>query len=221
MKYGGDFGAFTYTYFCPTYDFAYGGDTSKIWSILSPIDIRQAENIVLFTKGAIEKKIISYAGNTFFSRMKFSSVSVVYLDSIDKFKGRGPSVDMKMCRGNYFFYYYFQAEPKMAYCIGVAVDEQGKILSPFNFPSKHDYKPIDSTLTVCKVLEIAQKFNKKLGPIKKVTFEYNPSSKRFYWLVSQKIIRPHSGLNTYTQVVIDAAEPRKIKSQNAQVMVSF
>ena len=221
MRYGGDFGVFNYTYFCPTYGFSYTGETSKTWSILNPIDIRQAENNVLSTKAAIEREIISYAGSNFFSQMKFSSVSVVYLDSIAKFKGRGPSVDMKMCKGRYFYYYYFQAEPKMAYCIGVAVDEQGKILSPFNFPSKHDYQPIDTTLTVCKVLELARKFNKKLGPIKEVTFEYNPSSKRFYWLVSEKIARIHSGLNTYNQVVIDAAEPKRIKAQTAQSMVSF
>lgn len=216
VKYGGDFGHYEYIYFCPSYDFAYGGDTSKKWSILNPIDIRQVASTVVPVKEAVEQQIRAYAGDAFFSNLTFSSIQVVYLDSLAQFKGRGPAVDMTRCKGKYFLTYYFRGDSKAAYCIGVAVDEQGNILSPFSFPSKQDYKPIDTTLTVCEVLSKARKFNRKLGEIQEVRFDYNPTSKRFYWLVAQEVKKPKREENTFIEVVIDAAEPARINAQEGK-----
>ena len=147
--FGGDFGQHEFISFCPNYDFSYYGATATKWSILNPIDIRQAAPEVLLMKGAVEKKIKDYAGEPFFSRLAFSSVQVVYVDSIAKFEGRGPAVDLARCKCKYFLTYYFRpasigSPPTAAYCVGIAVDEQGTIISPFTFPSKQDYQPVNT-----------------------------------------------------------------------------
>ncbi|GAB3734203.1 hypothetical protein GCM10027594_15760 [Hymenobacter agri] len=221
IKYGGDFGSYDYTFFCPTYSFSYKGETSKKWSILNPIDIRQVEPTILPVKKTVEQKIKEYAGEAFFSRLTFYTVDIVYPDSIDKFKGRMPEAKKAGCKGKYYFYYYFRADAKAAYCVGFAVDEKMNIISPFNFPSKQDYKPIDTTLTVCKVIKKAKRFGKKLSPIDKIEFEYDSKAKRFYWLVTQEIVVPKAGLNTRNQLVVDAAEPTKVAIRKEQVHVSF
>ncbi|MCC3157088.1 hypothetical protein LJ737_07550 [Hymenobacter sp. 15J16-1T3B] len=221
VKYGGDFNSYDYTYFCPTYHFAYDGDTAKSWSILNPIDIHQVSNTVFPIKNRIEKQIQAYAGQSFFSHLEFSSVDVVYPDSIRKFDNRGPAVDMSRCKSKYYFFYVFKADTEAVYNIGIAADEQGNILSPFNFPAEADYKPIDSTLTVCRVLEIAKKANRKINPVAEVQFEYNHKSKRFYWLVSQEIIDSHEGINKFNQVEIDASDPTNIKKQVSQARIVY
>ena len=221
IKYGGDFGSHNYTFFCPTYSFSYKGETSKKWGILNPIDIRQVEATILPVKNKVEQKIREFAGESFFSRLEFYSVDIVYADSIAKFKGRVPEAETAGCRGKYYFYYYFRADSKAAYCVGFAVDEKANIISPFNFPSKQDYKPIDTTLTVCKVIEQSKRYSKKITPIDKIEFEYDSKAKRFCWLITQKLVAPRAGLNTRHQMVIDAAEPAKVAIRKEQVHVSF
>jgi len=219
--FGGDFGHHEFISFCPSYDFAEGGATATRWSILNPIDIRQAAPAVLSMKQAVEQKIRAYAGESFFSRLSFSSVRVVYLDSIAQFSGFGAGINLARCKCKYFLTYYFRpvsaaTSPKAAYCVGIAVDEQGTILSPFTFPSEQDYQPVEPTLTVCEVIARARQFAPKLGPIAEVRFEYDSSSKRFYWLVEQEVTSPKRGENIFTQIVIDAANPAQVKAQKAR-----
>jgi hypothetical protein len=220
IKYGGDFGDYNYTFFCPTYSFSYKGDTSKKWSILNPIDIRQVEAAFLPVKKKVEQKIIEYAGEAFFSRLVFYTVDIVYADSLAKFKGRIPEAKKAGCKGKYYFYYYFRADAKAAYCVGFAVDEKANIISPFNFPAKHEYKPIDTTLTVCNVLDRVKRFGKKISPVDEVRFDYDPKTKRFFWVVNQEFVSKR-GLNEFNQVVIDAAELAKMKIQQEQVHVVY
>lgn len=221
VKYGGDFNSHNYTYFCPAYQFAYDGETTKSWDILNPIDIRQVASTVLPIKAKVEQQIRSYSGESLFSKLKFSSVDVVYADSIKKFSGRMPEVDMKLCKSKYYFYYTIQADVQAVFNVGFAANEKGQIISPFDIPSKQYYAPIDTTLNVCKVLDIARKVYPKIDPIAEVTFDYDDKSKRFYWLVSQEIVGRHEGLNTFNQIMIDAASPLKIEKLKGQVSISY
>jgi hypothetical protein len=132
-----------------------------------------------------------------------------------------PTIEKEKCKGKYYFYYYFKPDSLTNYNIGIAVDEFSKIISPFNFPSKQDYKLIDTTLNVCKVIEIAKALNKNIYPIEEVKFDYDSKTRRFYWLVSQEILDLKEGINKFNQVVIDAAEPKKAKSQRGKARIVY
>nr|GFC66551.1 hypothetical protein [Tanacetum cinerariifolium] len=216
VNYGGNFKAHNYTYFCPFYSFEYHGETSTKWDFLNPIDIMQIAPTLFPIKKKVERQIQDYAGATFFSRLEFSSVDVVYVDSVKKFEGRMPEVDMRICRAKYYFFYMFRADAQAVYNIGFAVNEKGLIISSYDFPSKDYYRPIDTTLTVCTVLQIAKKANPKLGPIDNVTFDYDAKAKRFYWIVSQSIQHKHAGINKFNLVLIDAAKPSIVKKQQGE-----
>src|SRR4029078_7440668 len=78
ITYGGNWHS-GYVDVCPTYDFAFNGDTSKNWNVLGdPIDIMQVEKEVLPVKHFVEQQIINYSGELFFSKVKFNSVEIAY-----------------------------------------------------------------------------------------------------------------------------------------------
>ncbi|RZJ91435.1 MAG: hypothetical protein EOO60_08010 [Hymenobacter sp.] len=121
VKYGGNFNAHNYTYFCPFYSFEYHGETSTKWDFLNPIDIMHISSTLFPIKEKVEHQIQDYAGESFFSRLEFSSVDVVYPDSAKKFKGRIPEVDMSSCKAKYYFFYMFRADAQAVYNVGFAV----------------------------------------------------------------------------------------------------
>jgi hypothetical protein len=207
--------------FCPAYQFTFDGDTSKHWSILDPMHISQVKDLITPVKNSVEQEVKNYAGESFFSRVEFQSVDIVYPDSIEKFKSRQPQVDWEKCKAKYYFYYKFFPDSIASYNIGIAVNEQGKIISQFKFPAKQDYVPIDTSLTVCRVVDIAMKANKDIVPIEEVKFDYDPKTKRFYWVISQEILNVREGENKYNQVIVDAANPKIVRTQVGKSHVVF
>ncbi|AHM59257.1 hypothetical protein D770_04950 [Flammeovirgaceae bacterium 311] len=219
---GGEFGSIPHTFRCPTYNFSFKGVESKEWNIVDdPIHITQAGDEVLLIKEQLEKKIMDYSGEDFFSKLTFHSVEVSYPDSVEKFKTRMPKVDLEKCTAKYFFYYYFVPEDFMKYCIGFALDTDGNILSNFNFPSKNEYREIDKSLNKCEVLDIARATNKEIDPIDKISFEYDDEKKIFYWLIKQKIVNPKEGVNEYNVVVVNAADRTEILSFKRTGFIQF
>ncbi|WP_055437547.1 MULTISPECIES: hypothetical protein [unclassified Lacinutrix] len=219
---GGDFNSIDYTFRCPTYNFSFTGDKSKEWNILNnPIDINQIADKVLPIKTRLENKIKEYAGEKLFSKLEFYSVQISYPDSIQKFKTRGPSVDMEKCNAKYFFDYYFIPTDSIKYCVGIALDENENIVSEFNFPSKSDYKIIDDNLDLCEVIEIAKETNNEIEPIDKVSFEFDPKNKVFYWSITQKIIDMKEGENEYNAIAIDAADKTKVISFKRKTFIQY
>ncbi len=86
ITYGGDWGFTDYIHRCPTYSFAFDGDTSKNWNALNdPIDIMQALKNILPLKRSVENKIKEFAGESFFSNLRFDEVEVVYADRLKAF----------------------------------------------------------------------------------------------------------------------------------------
>jgi hypothetical protein len=220
IKYGGDWAEDDLYYF-PTYHFSYNGNTSKKWGVLNDlIDIRQVENYILPIKVIVEKQIREYSGDLFFTRLKFNSVAIAYPDSIEKFAERHPSCDIQSCKYKYFFYYEFLADNDATYNIGIGADKDGKIISRLNFPNKSEYQSIDTTLTVCKVINLARQIDKKIDSIEGITFEYNLKTKRFYWLISQEVSEKKPGKNKYDQVIIDAADSTRIDKKNGELFIS-
>lgn len=147
---GGDWDNYHFTYFCPTYEFSFGGDTSKTWNVVNDeIDINQISNSVFPIKQKVEVAILKYAGKRFFKKLKFISVEVVYPDSIEKFSGRSPFCNLDSCRSKYFFYYSYSPVEKADYHIGIAANEYGEIQNRFDFPGEKNFRTIDSTLTIC------------------------------------------------------------------------
>jgi hypothetical protein len=223
ITYGGDWGYTDYIHRCPTYSFAYGGDTSKNWNVLTdPIDIFQAPKTVRQLKQYVDGKIKEYAGGKFFSKVRFNEVEVAYPNMLKAFLDSGrQDVTLKFCKAKYLFYYDFMPDSLMPYHIGVAVSSAGKIISTFGFPSKKDYKPIDTTFSYCHLLDIAKNVKGDIEPIKEIQFQFDYKTKRFYWLVIEKIKKEKQGLNYFYKVKIDAADLTKTKLTKAKTYVDY
>jgi hypothetical protein len=223
ITYGGDWGFVNYIHLCPTYAFAFGGDTSKQWNILTdPIDIMQAPREVLHLKNKVDSAIKHFAGDKFFSKIKFNSVEVVYPELLQMFRDSGRNeVTLKHCKAKYFFYYEFQPDTIAGYHIGIAVNDRGKIISEFNFPSKSNYKPVDTTFSYCKLVKTARQVQQNIDPIERIQLEYDTTRKRFYWLISQGLVNEKEGLNYYNQVIIDAADLTKTSTSKGEAFVDF
>lgn len=223
IKYGGEYSFVDYIHRCPTYNFAYGGDTSKFWNVLDdPIDIAQSPKEVIPLKLKIEEQVRLYCGDIFFKDLKFSSVEVVYKDKLKAFRDSGrQDVTLKYCKAKYFFYYEFKPDTLATYLIGIAVDSKGAIMNKFTFPSKNDYKTVNTNISNCKLVELARKSQPQIDPIKEISFEYDKVEKKFYWLVSQEIQNMKEGRNSFNQVIIDAADLTKTKAITGSIFIQF
>jgi hypothetical protein len=223
ITYGGDWGFVDFIHRYPTYNFTFGGDTSKNWNVLDdPIDIVQAPAKVLSLKKVVDNKIKEFAGEKFYSKVTFNSVEVVYADRLKAFIDSGrQDVTLKYCKAKYFFYYEFKPDTIATFHIGIALDKNGNILSEFNFPTKNNYKSIDTTFTYCKLVEVARQVQRNIDPIKEIKLEYNSKTKRFYWLISQGLVNEKEGLNYFNQVYIDANNLTKATTSKASVSVIY
>lgn len=223
ITYGGDWGFVDFIHRCPTYNFTFGGDTSKNWNVLDdPIDIMQAPAKVLIFKKYVDNKIKEFAGDKFYSKVTFNSVEVVYADRLKAFIDSGrQDVTLKYCKAKYFFYYEFKPDTIATFHIGIALDNAGKIISKFNFPSKDNYKTIDTNYSYCKLIDIARKVQPNIDPIKQINVEFDTKTKRFYWLISQDIVNSKEGVNYFNQVYIDAADLSKTKTSKASVSIIY
>jgi hypothetical protein len=223
IEFGGDFGFVKYMFNCPSYTFAYNGDTSKKWNVLNNhIDINQAPKKVLLFKKMVEKTIKNYSGNKFFSDLRFYDVDVNYPEKFQAFKDSGRSGMLhKYSKAKYFYYYRFGPNDTASYLIGVAVNKTGKIISPFTFPSKKDYKQIDKKFTYCELIDIARKVQKDIDPIADIRLEYDPMHKNFYWRIRRKLVNETEGLNKVCLVEINAANLMDAKPVVSQVSTIF
>ena len=222
IRWGGDYGNYHYSYLCPAYFFAYGGDTSRNWNTSNNnIDIRQAPVNALKFKAKVEQEIKKYAGESFFKNLKFYNVSVGYPDRLKLFLDSGARVSLKHYKAKYFYFYGFEPDTITAYLVGVAVNSSGKILTRFNFPSKRYYKPIDKAYTYCKLIDIAKNVQKDIDPIDEIKFDYDKKKKRFYWLISQATVNDREGINYINQVIIDAADLKKVSATRGQVTIVY
>ena len=223
ITYGGDWGFTDYIHRCPSYSFAFDGDTSKNWNTLNdPIDIMQAPKNILSLKRYVENKIKEFAGERFFSKLRFDEVEVVYADRLKAFLDSGrQDVTLKYCKAKYFFYYNFIQDSLMRYNIGIAVNAAGKIISPFSFPSKKDYKAFDTSFTYCKLIDIARQVKKDIEPIKSISLEFDSQTRNFYYLVTAKIKKEKEGLNYINQVKIDASDITKAELTKKKVYIDY
>jgi hypothetical protein len=216
---GGDWAGIDYIFFCPTYTFAFNGDTSKQWNILNnKIDIYQIKNKIFPVKAKIEAQILNYSGKKFFNDLNFVSVDVVFPDSVEKFSNRVPSIIMDKCKAKYFFYYKFIPIENVHYNIGIAVSEQGEILNKFDFSAKKDYKMIDKKLTICDVLEIAKKYEEQIYPIESIKLHYNEKDKKFYWLVRQGLKEYTKGTHYLNELLIDASNRKHVEIKQSNLI---
>jgi hypothetical protein len=223
IAFGGDYGFVNYMFNCPSYSFAYNGDTSKNWGVLNNhIDICQAPAKVLIYKERIEKVINNYAGSRFFSKLRFYDVDVNYPEKFKAFKDSGRS-DMihKYSRAKYFYYYRFGLNDTASYLIGIAVNKRGQIINHFSFHSKKYYKPIDGTVTYCKLLEIARRTQKNIDPIEDIRLEYDRHKKEYYWCITRKLVDPKEGVNKVYSVEINAANLNDAKAVESKAWIIF
>ncbi|WP_461092492.1 hypothetical protein [Spirosoma gilvum] len=223
ITYGGDWGFVNYIHRCPTYNFAFGGDTSKSWNVLTdPIDILQAPRDVLLLKQKVERKIKEFAGEAFFAKVKFNSVDVVYPELLKTFRDSGrQDVTLKYCKAKCFYYYEFKPDTLATYHFGIALDDKGNIISKFNFPSKSQYKEIDTNFSYCRLIDIARKTQTNIDPIKEIKLEFDNKTNRFYWLVTQGLVNTTQGKNYFNLVFIDAADLTKVTTSKASVNVVY
>jgi hypothetical protein len=222
ISYGGDFDNYKYTYFCPTYKFAFGGDTSKTWNNLNDhIDINQIASQIFPIKKKVEKQILKYAGQDFLQDLKFLSVQIVYPDSIEKFANRMPFCNLDSCRAKYFFNYNYSPIENANYHIGIAVNDNLEIVNKFIFPQKKDFKPIDKNLTICKLIDISKKFKEQIEPIDEIKFDYDSESKSFIWIIRQAIVNEKEGLNKINELIINASNSEMIEIKESGVIIIY
>jgi hypothetical protein len=223
ITYGGAWGFVNFIHRCPTYNFTFGGDTSKNWNVLGdPIDIMQAPTKVMTLKKYVDNKIREFAGDKFYSKVTFNSVEVVYPNKLQAFKDSGrQDVTLKYCKAKYFFYYEFKPDTIATFHIGIALDNSGKIISKFNFPSKNHYKAVDTNYSYCQLIDIARKVQANIDPIKQISIEYDTKAKRFYWLVLQDIVNSKQGINYFNQVYIDASDLSKVTTSKGSVRIIY
>lgn len=222
ITYGGNWHS-GYVNVCPTYEFAFGGDTSKNWNILGdPIDIMQVAKVVMPIKSFVEQKIKNYADEFFFSRVKLNSVEIAYPQDAQKFIDSGRIDNFKKsCAAKYYFYYDFMVDSLMPYHMGIAVDSLERIISPFEFPSKKNHKSIDTNYSYCQLINIAKKVRKDIEPIEEIQFQYDKNTKQFYWLIIEKIKNEKQGLNYFYEVVINAANLKETKLVRAKAYIDY
>jgi hypothetical protein len=223
IEFGGDYNFVNYMFLVPSYSFAIKGNTSRNWNVLNdPIDIKQAPKRALIYKESVEDSIKKYAGKDFFSNLEFENVEIVYPEKYQTFIDSGrQDVTQKVCKAKYFYFYQFKPDTLASYLIGIAVNKVGKIISPFNFPSKKYYKPIDKTFTYCKLINIARQAQKDIDPIKEISLQYDKVKKNFYWLISREIVNEKEGINYINQVEINAANLSDVKRVQSEVMVVY
>lgn len=221
IVFGGDYNFVDYIFHCPTYSFAINGDTSKNWNILNdPIELKQAPAKALKYRRFVEVAIKKYSGAAFFADLKFIDVEVVFPDKFSAFSGRS-DVSQRYCKARYFYHYQFTPDTIAKYLIGIAVDDRGKIISPFTFPSRKYYRPVDKSFTYCKLIEIARKNQSKIDPIEDIKLDYDKKDKKFYWLISQAIVNVHEGRNDVNLVYIDASDLSKVKTVKSYALIIF
>jgi hypothetical protein len=163
-----------------------------------------------------------FAGDEFYSQVTFNSVGVVYADKLQAFIDSGRhNVTLKYCKAKYFFYYEFKPDTIATFHIGIALDNSGKIISKFKFPSKDNYKRVNSNFSYCKLIDIARKVQPNINPIKEISFEYDTKSKRFYWLISQDLVNVKEGINYFNQVLIDASGLTKATTSKGNVNIIY
>jgi hypothetical protein len=222
ITYGGDWDFVPYIFHCPTYGFEYGGDTSSVWSILDPMDLKKIETWFLSIKNNVDRKVREYSGDKFFQRVKFNSVEIVYPDSLQKMLDAGRvDVEKRNCKAKYYFYYEFLPDTISTWHFGIAVDKQGKIISAFTFPKASEYIPVDTNINYCELINIARKKEPNIDPIKEIKLEYDPKVKRFYWLISQEIQSVKEGRNEFNQIAIDAADKSKVNAFKGSAFIQF
>lgn len=214
---------YNYGYLCPAYFFSFDGDTSKKWNTgFENIDIRQAPANVLKFKQKVDRTIKNYAGENFFRNLKFSNVEVCYPERLKFFKDEGAvlaTLAHYKCR--YTYNYSFKPDTLTGYNICIGVTSSGQIITPFIFPSRRFYKPINKSFTYCQLIEIARKAQKNIDPIDYISFNYDGKKKIFYWLISQKLVNEHEGRNDINQVIIDAADFRKVSTVKFPAFVVY
>ncbi|MBW3517588.1 hypothetical protein [Flavobacterium sp. NKUCC04_CG] len=209
----GDFQSKEYSSPCPVFNFSFDGINAKGWVYASKsLDISLVADEILPVKETLEQQLQAYVGDEFFSKMKFKSVDISNYDSIQKFSGRYPPVDMYACKTKYFFYYYYYPNPQIKYCIGIALDDKKNIISSFNFPQKEHYLPEEAGLDYCKVMELVKKTGTKVEPIESVSFDFDPEKQKFFWWIKQKIVNPKEGENQRNEISIEAANSMQVVS---------
>ncbi|WP_430615274.1 hypothetical protein [Flavobacterium sp. JP2137] len=216
----GDFQSKEFSAPCPVFNFSYQGVNSQSWVFPTrALDISLVADEVLPVKQRLEQQLQAYVGEEFFSKLQFKSVDISNYDSIAKFQGRYPPVDMYACKTKYFFYYHYVPTAEIKYCIGIALDDKAQIISPFNFPASRDYLPLESQLDFCKVMDIAAKTRTPITPIESVSFDFDTDKQKFFWWIKQKIVNPKVGENERNEISIEAADSGQVVSYKKIILL--
>jgi hypothetical protein len=220
-----DFDINKYNDYCPRFVFAKDGDTSKTWNhYFLPIDISQAPAIVSTLKTRVENRIAAYSGRAFLLRLKFDEVQITYLDSFRKFSEDIVSpFSYCDCKAKYVFYFSYWPDSLVFYRFSISLDQNGKVVSAFNFPSKLQYRKIDASFTYCKLIRLARKLKPGMDSVESIVFDYDKKSRRFIWKIFPIARNLKTGSNLTYYVEIDAAEltRKRLRKSMLEVMAAI
>ncbi len=183
VREGGGWTGYETIYFCPSYTFKYGGDTSIKWNVLNnPIDINQVYSIIEPVKKNVESYIDFYSGLKLGEEIEFVDVQVVYHDSIDKFDRQSLKKNECLCKAKYFFTYRFFINDEMAYNFNVSLNDSLEIISDILLPRKVNCGNIIEYISSCNVIEFLINEYPELV-IDYYTIEYRKDSDKLYWVI--------------------------------------
>lgn len=105
--------------------------------------------------------------------------------------------------------------------IGIALDNNGRIISRFDFPSKDDYEEIDTNYSYCELIAKAREVQRNIDSVKEIKLEFNPKTKALYWVITQALVNGKEGINYFNQVYIYAADLSKTETTKESVNIIY
>lgn len=219
LKIGGDYNSSSYIDVCPTYKFSLDAEASTTGYFYLDRPQKFVPKVVEQIQENLEKKLEAMIGDELATKLHYKGVSISYFDSIRKLETRFPVVDLEKCKTKYFFYYELEPIKDVKFCVGIALDDDQKIISPLPFPTEQAKLTLDPELNVCKVLQIAKESKTPIEPIDFVSFEFDATKKEYFWVVRQKIVNPKKGSNEYNQILIEARDHRQVVSYKRYVYI--
>jgi len=68
---------------------------------------------------------------------------------------------------------------------------------------------------------LAKKYKEQIEPIDRIRFDYSFDEKKFYWIITQKLINEKRGINNINELLIDASNYKIMRIEKKTLAVDF
>ncbi len=196
-----------YIFNAPSYIFAPGGDTSRVWNLEhKPISLTRLPAPAVLVQNMVEDTIKAYSGNVFFDDLVFDNVEIVYPDRKNDFG----FMNFQRYKLKYWFTYRLEVDNLHSLPVGIGVYDDGTIAVKLNMPKRVTYKRVIKNVNYCELASVASHTNKALNESGRFVFQFDEQH-GFRWLVLQKLVKNKIKYNR-PLVYINAADFSDVKA---------